>query len=434
MDEIRITGGRALEGSVVVQGSKNAALPMMAASLLHRGVSVLRGCPKITDVYCMEEILNSLGAVSRWEGKNLYLDCSGADLTEIPAAATGRMRSSVILLGAMLGRSGRGVIGYPGGCVIGKRPVDIHLHVLRRFGAKVDERQSCITAEAGCLRGAEIVFPRRSVGATEQAVLAAVLASGRTVLHNCAREPEIVWLCRYLRGMGARICGEGSGSICICGVSCLRGGDITVPADRIVAGTYLCAAAATRGKIVLENPPEGELDAFLKLYRKIGGQYEGKSGKLIADGREVGIPLPFVETEEYPGFPTDLQSPVMAVLATIAGESRIRENIFEDRFKISGELNRMGADVRICGREARIRGTERLQGCRMTARELRGGAGLVVAALAAGGTSVIEGYSHIRRGYEHICGDLAGLGAGIRENTGTVLYEDIQIQKENFIY
>ena len=205
LDEIRITGGRALEGSVVVQGSKNAALPMMAASLLHRGVSVLRGCPKITDVYCMEEILNSLGAVSRWEGKNLYLDCSGADLTEIPAAATGRMRSSVILLGAMLGRSGRGVIGYPGGCVIGKRPVDIHLHVLRRFGAKVDERQSCITAEAGCLRGAEIVFPRRSVGATEQAVLAAVLASGRTVLHNCAREPEIVWLCRYLRGMGARI-------------------------------------------------------------------------------------------------------------------------------------------------------------------------------------------------------------------------------------
>lgn len=415
LDEIQITGGRALEGSVIVQGSKNAALPMMAASLLHRGVSVLRGCPRITDVYCMEEILKKLGAVSRWEGKDLYLDCTRADGTEICGDSTGRMRSSVILLGAMLGRSGRGTVGYPGGCVIGKRPVDIHVFALRCLGVSVQEKENGITARRLRSTGGTVVFPKKSVGATEQAVLSSVLSDGETVLKNCAREPEIVWLCRYLRGMGACITGEGSSCIRIQGVSTLNGGDLRVPADRIVAGTYLCAAAATRGRIIIENPPEGELDAFLDLYRKIGGQYEGKSGKLIADGRNVRFPVTFLETEAYPGFPTDLQSPVMAVLATIPGESHIRENIFEDRFRLAGELNKMGAAVRVSGKDAWIRGTETLQGCPVTACELRGGAALVLAALAARGDTVIRGYSYIRRGYEHICSDLAGLGAVIRE-------------------
>jgi len=328
MDEIRVTGGKALQGSVSVQGSKNAALPMMAASLLHRGVSVLRGCPKIADVYCMEEILNELGALTWWNGSDLYLDCSRADRTEVPGDKTGKMRSSVILLGAMLGRNKKGLMGYPGGCVIGRRPIDLHLYVLREMGASLAAGEGYISAVCSRLAGTEILFPKSSVGATEQGILAAVLAEGETVLCRCACEPEIVWLCRYLKRMGAKIEGEGSREIRIQGVETLSGGDMKVPPDRIAAGTYLCAAAATRGKIVIENPPEGELDAFLQVYRKIGGQYEGKSGKLIADGSRVRFPLPFLETEEYPGFPTDLQSPLMAVLAKIPGESHIRENIF----------------------------------------------------------------------------------------------------------
>ena len=418
MDEIRVTGGKPLRGSVSVQGSKNAALPMMAASLLHRGVSVLRGCPKIADVYCMEEILKELGASTWWRGNDLYLDCAGADRTEVPGDKTGKMRSSVILLGAMLGRNRKGLMGYPGGCVIGRRPIDLHLYVLKKMGASIADGEGYISAVCPRLAGTEILFPKSSVGATEQGILAAVLAEGETVLCRCACEPEIVWLCRYLKKMGAKIQGEGSREIRIQGVETLSGGDMKVPADRIAAGTYLCAAAATRGKIVIENPPEGELDAFLQVYRKIGGQYEGKSGKLIADGSRVRFPLPFLETEEYPGFPTDLQSPLMAVLATIPGESHIRENIFEDRFKLAGELNKMGASVAVSGRDAWIRGNASLSGCEVKAEELRGGAALILAALAAQGSTVIKGYSFVRRGYEHICRDFAALG-GIIEDTGT---------------
>ena len=294
LDKIRITGGKPLQGTISIQGSKNSALPMMAASLLHRGVSVLKGCPAIADVYCMEDILRSLGALTWWEKNTLYLDCSRADGTEVSGDSTGKMRSSVILLGALLARNKKGSMGYPGGCVIGKRPVDQHLYVLRCLGACVQEKENSLEAEAGCLKGAEIVFGKISVGATEQGILAAVLAEGHTVLRNCAREPEIVWLCRYLRSMGAEIQGEGTHCIRITGVKELKAGNMQIPPDRIVAGTYLCAAAATRGKITISNPPEGELDAFLEVYGKMGGQYNRRSGKLIADGSGTAFPVPFL--------------------------------------------------------------------------------------------------------------------------------------------
>lgn len=228
-----------------------------------------------------------------------------------------------------------------------------------------------------------------------------------------------MWLCRYLRGMGAEIQGEGTHCIRITGVKELKAGNMQIPPDRIVAGTYLCAAAATRGKITISNPPEGELDAFLEVYGKMGGQYNRRSGKLIADGSGTAFPVPFLETDTYPGFPTDLQSPLMAVLTTIPGKSRIRENIFENRFRIAEELNKMGASVAVSGREASIQGGTCLRGCTVRARELRGGAALLVAALAAQGETVIEGCSFIYRGYEHICEDLASLGAQIEEDTGT---------------
>lgn len=395
---------------------------MMAASLLHRGVSVLKGCPQIADVFCMEEILQRLGAVTWWEGYDLYMDCTDADKTEIPAVYTGKMRSSVVLLGAMLSRSGRGYLGYPGGCVIGKRPIDLHLMVLRSLGAEIEEKTLGIAASCKGFQGTSIVFPKRSVGATQQGILAAVLARGETELLNCACEPEVKWLCVYLKSMGAVIQGEGTSRILITGMESLGAGNMRVPPDRIVAGTYICAAAITRGRVVLENPPEGELDAFLEVYRKMGGQYKGKSGKLIVDGTEIKNPVAFLETEVYPGFPTDLQSPLMAVLATIPGKSCIREQIFEDRYKVAEELVRMGAHIRTEGRDALIEGGYPLQGCKVYARELRGGAALILAALAAEGTTWVEGYSFIRRGYEHICQDL-----GISGVEGTEIYESIQL-------
>ena len=415
LDEIHVIGGNCLKGSITVQGSKNTVLPMMAASLLQEEICVLRDCPRISDVFCMEEILRMLGVATWWNGHDLHLDCRMVTGTEISSEYTGRMRCSVILLGALLGRMQQGVIGYPGGCVIGERPVDLHLYALKCLGTEIREKEGKIHASCKKLKGNEIVFRKRSVGATEQALLAAVLAEGETVIRNCAKEPEVVWLCRFLRKMGAQISGEGEECIRIQGVSSLHGVQMEIPADRIVTGTYLCAAAATRGKITVTNAPEGELDAFLEVYRKMGGQYEWNSGKLIADGSGIRFPVPFVETEAYPGFPTDLQSPLLAVLATIRGESHIRENIFENRFKICGELAQMGAVVVPEGRNVRITGG-RLHGGRMRAEELRGGAALMIAALAADGKSVIAGSSFIRRGYEDICRDLRMLHADVYES------------------
>lgn len=413
-DRVYIEGGHQLKGSIRIQGSKNAALPMMAASLLHRGISVLKGCPRIADVFCMEEILRNLGAVTWWEDHDLYLDCTKADGCSVPFSFTGRMRSSVILLGALLARNGKGSLGYPGGCVIGKRPVDMHLLVLRSLGAVITEEAGILTAKCEKLKGTKVSFPKRSVGATQQGILGAVLAKGETVLENCACEPEIQWLCRYLRSMGARIWGDGTDRICIQGVENLEAGCIQVPPDRIAAGTYICAAAVTRSQITLENVPEGELESFLEVYRKMGGQYKGNSGKLVVNGKNVRSPAELVETGVYPGFPTDLQSPLMAVLATIKGRSCIRENVFEDRFKAAKELSRMGADIRIFGREAVIWGGRRLQGTLVRAQELRGGAALMLAALAAEGVTVLEGYSFVQRGYEHICQDFKQLGAAVK--------------------
>lgn len=420
MDEIRIVGGTSLCGEVSVQGSKNAALPMMAASLLFPGVSVLKGCPKISDVFCMERILQALGAESWWENHDLYLDCSKAEKTVILESDTKQMRSSVILLGPLLGRNQKASMGYPGGCVIGTRPIDLHLLVLGKMGAVIKENREMLSAECTELKGCPIVFRQKSVGATEQGILAAVLAKGETCLQNCACEPEIQHLCRYLRGMGAEISGDGTECIVIKGVTSLRGGNMQVPSDRIVAGTYICAAAVTKGKLVISNAPYEEMTAFLEVYQKIGGQYKVKSGKLIVNGKKVGHPLEFLETEVYPGYPTDLQSQMTAVLATVPGKSHIRENIFENRFRILEQLRRMGAKLEVSGKDIWIDGGKPLFGCEVSAQELRGGAALMLAALAAEGTTILRGYSYICRGYETICEDLTALGGNITKNTGRV--------------
>ena len=413
MDEIHVIGGKCLHGNITVQGSKNTVLPLMAGALLYRGINVLKACPRITDVFYMEEILRALGAETWWEDHDLYLDCSCADRTEISAVYTGRMRSSIILAGAVLARNRKCRIGYPGGCTIGKRPIDLHLMALRALGA--DIRENALGLDGECVRftGQDIVFPKSSVGATQQAILASVLAKGVTHLYNCAKEPEVFWLCRYLKTMGALIEGEKTGEIIIRGVEELKDGDYRVPPDRIVAGTYLCAAAAAKSEIILRNVPVEELQAFLEVYRKIGGQYQVNGGTLEVNGKNAVRPAALVETEIYPGFPTDLQAPLMAVLTGVQGQSVIRENIFDRRFGSAFQMKKMGADISVSGNQAIIRGGKTLTGTQVQAGDLRGGAALIIAALMAEGETCVKKAGFISRGYEHICEDLRTLGCEI---------------------
>lgn len=409
MNEIRVTGGNSLHGSISIQGAKNSALPMMAASLLHRGISVLKGCPRISDVFCMEGILRELGAVTWWDDHDLYLDCTEANKTEVSAEYTEKMRSSVILLGVLLARNKKGRIGYPGGCVIGRRPVDLHISALRSLGARITEGGFFIYGECDCLKGNRIILGKTSVGATEQAILAAVTSKGKLFWKIVPKSRKSCG-CADISKLWEPTYRGGSSVIRIKGVKELSGGTMRVPSDRIVAGTYICAAAITRSEITIENAPIEELEAFLEVYEKMGGQYEDKSGKLRVNGKFVCHPIHCLETEAYPGFPTDLQSPVLAVLATIPGQSHIRESIFEDRFRAAKELVRMGAHIEVKGADARIDGGYPLTGCRVKADELRGGAALVLAAIAAQGETCITGADFIRRGYEHICEDLKALG------------------------
>lgn len=427
MGTIRILGGRKLEGSLRIQGSKNAALPMIAASVLHNGKSVLHNCPRIADVGYMADILKNLGAEVYWRGESLYMNCEHLVYSQIPEIYAEKMRSSIIFVGALLGAMGRSAIAHPGGCTIGPRPIDMHMAALKALGAEVEERDGMIYASCRKLQGADIVFKKKSVGATQQAILAAVKAEGTTRLYNCAREPEVQWLVRYLNARGADIQGEGSDTIIIRGVSSLKDIEYEVPPDRIVAGTYLCAAAITRSCITLENVPLEELTAFLKEYRKIGGQYKGNSGKLVADGRKVDKAIPFLETDVYPGFPTDLQSPLMAVLATVSGTSHIRETIFEDRYQAAKGLQTMGAGILVKDKDAWVEGVPVLRGARLQASELRGGAALVLAGLAARGETFVENCQYIERGYAHICEDLSALGAVIDKDTGKNLHEDFEL-------
>lgn len=416
MDSLFVRGGTVLNGTVRIQGSKNAVLPMMAAAILHNGVTILKNCPRISDVLFMVEILKSLGAQIVWEGHTLRMDCSGLHSWEIPSIYGVQMRSTMMLLGSLLGRLGKCEMPYPGGCVIGKRPIDIHIDGLKALNVQIEEKPCMIKAKSDHLAGASYVFAGKSVGATENMIMAAVFARGKTCLYGCAVEPEVVWLCRLLKEMGAKIRGIGSENLQIEGVNRLNDTVFEVPSDRIVAGTYLLAGAITRGKVILEKAPFEEMAGILAAYEKIGGQYEYSSGKLITDSGKIGSPLLFIETEVYPGLPTDLQSQLMAVLSTISGNSVIRENVFEDRFKIVPELNRMGANITVIQNEAHITGGAMLYGTRVYAKELRGGAALVLAALAAQGVSCIENYRYIERGYEDICRDMTALGADIRKD------------------
>ena len=410
MECMEICGGRPLNGEVMIQGSKNAALPILAGMIRHKGTTVLHNCPKISDVTHMIKILGELGCTVSWDGNSLCVDAKDVKRARVPAELGGKMRCSIIFLGALLGRMGNARIPYPGGCTIGARPIDMHMSALHQMKAEIQEEQEYLTGSCAGLFGSRIVLRYPSVGATENIILAAVLAEGVTEIRGAAAEPEIMELCRFLNDKGARIHGAGTEHIQIEGVKELSDSEYDLMPDRIVAGTYLMAAIATRGRCLLRKAPQEQLENVIAVAEKMGAVVSKKTEGLLVDGRKAEKCLPLLCTAPHPGFPTDLQSQVMTALCVAKGESRIRESVFEARFRTARELARMGADIQIVGQEAKIRGSM-LHGAKVRAPELRGGAALVVAGAAAEGRTWISDCHYIGRGYENICRDMRNLGA-----------------------
>lgn len=413
MDSIHMYGGNFLRGDVKIQGSKNAVLPIMAAALLIKGTCVIENCPRIADVYLMQNLLQELGCSVTWSENTVTIDASNVIDNAMSGESVSSMRSSVMLLGAMLGRIGEVFMAYPGGCVIGKRPIDLHLSALKEMGVEIMEQEHFFTAKVSRLKAMDYTLPFPSVGATENIILAAVLAEGTTTIRGAAKEPEITALCEFLRAAGADIEGAGEQTVVIKGVKELREARYRVPGDRIVAGTYLIAALAAGGSIFLEKAPAEHMKALLKPAVQMGGTITINEGGVGIDVIRRLEAIPYLKTEVYDGFPTDLQSPIMAAMAVAHGDSVLEETIFENRFRIVDELRKMGADIRTEKNKAYISGIERLKGAVVEAEELRGGAALVVAGLEAEGETVIKNRHFIERGYEDICRDLRNLGADI---------------------
>lgn len=422
MDSILVQGKRPLEGEVTIQGSKNTVLPILAGTILTSGKCRLKNCPHISDVECMSRLLTLVGCHVYWEDNDLIADTTIIKNTVFSQKLAGCMRSSVILLGPMLARCGRVMIDYPGGCVIGERPIDIHLDLLKKMGAVFLTEKKRIFASASGLKGADIPLSFPSVGATENGILAAVSAKGKTVLKGCAREPEISHLCHFLEKAGARIEGIGSDRLIIEGVDRLHPVEYEVPSDRIVAGTYLFSAAAAGGNVRLIHAPVDELAEVIGVVRKMGAWVETSDTSITVIQKTRPRAVGTIKTGVYPGFPTDLQSVLMTALVCSEGESMIEENIFSDRFKIVKELNRMGADIRMEGKCAYIKGRETLRSGEVSAEDLRGGAALVLAGICAEGVSRIHNCHYIERGYEDICRDYGKLGVVI-EKTGRTAIE-----------
>lgn len=413
MEKYIIEGGRPLYGEVEIQSAKNAVLPLLAAAVLTEQKVVIHKCPRITDVLNMVQILCELGFKTRFEGEELEIDGADAANHEIPAALAKEMRSSVFMLGSVIARFGKARIAYPGGCDIGLRPIDLHLNGLRRLGVSIDEDGGYIDCKCDELCGTEIVLDCPSVGATENIMLAAVKAKGRTVIRNAAKEPEIVDLAGFLNRMGAKVKGAGGAVISVEGVAKLNGVEYTPISDRIEAGTFLIASAMCGGELLLRNTDSDNLASLIHKLCEISCKIHAEDDKIyIQSERRLSPKL--VETSPYPGFPTDLQAQMTALACICEGATVIVENLFETRFKHIPELIRMGADITVRGRSAFIRGVPTLKGADVFAGDLRGGAALTLAAISAQGLSTVSDLSHIDRGYSGFEYKLRGIGARIR--------------------
>lgn len=418
LDKLVIEGGRPLSGSIRIHGAKNAALPIMAASLMCEGQVQLRNVPCLLDIDVMLGILSRLGCVAVQQGDTINLDTSGANSSHVPEDLMKQMRSSIFLMGPLLARFGEVCIYQPGGCAIGERKIDLHLRGLAALGAKIEENDHQIWCRATRLIGNDIHLDFPSVGATENIMMAAALAEGTTVITNAAREPEIQDLQRFLNMMGANIIGAGTDTITIQGVASLEPCEYEIIPDRIVAGTALIAAAATRGSITVTHSNPAHLTSLIHVLRRSGVQI-GTDNDIISvssNGRPKAVEK--IITSPYPSFPTDLQSQVMVLLSLADGLSLMKETVFEGRLRHVDELVRMGADISVDLNTAFIRGVPRLYGATVEATDLRAGAALVIAGLSAQGKTVVEQIHHIDRGYEHIEQMFGRLGGVMRrENT-----------------
>ena len=413
VDRLLVTGGARLAGSVRISGAKNSALKIMAASLLAEGRTVIENVPRIHDCSTMAEVLEGLGAGVAWNGGAVTIDTTEARGVEAPYELVSRMRASILVLGPLLARWGAARVAMPGGCNIGSRKIDLHLKGLEKMGARFNQEHGFLQARAGNLRGAVISLDYPSVGATENILMAAVAARGRTVIENAAREPELVDLARFLVAMGARIDGAGTDTVVIEGVDGFSPVRYGVIPDRVEAGTFAIAACATGGRVLLEDARAEHLELVLAKLAEAGADILAAEG-----GIEIGMEgraraVDFV-TLPYPGFATDLQPQMMAMLAIAEGTSIATENVFESRFMFVDELNRMGADIRTEGHHAVIRGVERLSAAPVRALDIRAGAAMVIAALAADGVTGIEDMYHVDRGYGDFEPKLTALGAQVR--------------------
>ena len=415
MEKIIVRGGKRLSGSVKVEGAKNAVLPVIAASLLASdGKSVIRNVPTLSDVYTINEVLRFLNANVVFKDNCVTVDASGELLVEAPFEYVRKMRASVLVMGSLLARNGRARVALPGGCAIGSRPIDQHLKGFEAMGAKVKVGNGFIEAEAenGRLHGAKIYLDFPSVGATENIMMAAVLAKGTTVIENVAKEPEIVDLANFLNKMGAKVKGAGTGTIRIEGVDILFGADHTIIPDRIEAGTFMVAAAITGGNVLVQGAIPEHLTSLIAKMEEMGITIleEGDGVRVIGTDRLKAVDI---KTMPHPGFPTDMQSQMMALLLRAKGTSMITETVFENRFMHVEEFRRMNADIKIEGRSVVINGPSNLQGAEVTATDLRAGAALVVSGLVADGITSITELKHLDRGYVDFHKKLAALGADI---------------------
>jgi len=422
MDSIIVKGGAELRGQIPIAGAKNACLTLMPATLLSDEPLTLTNAPRLSDIRTMTQLLASLGAeVTQLQGGQV-LAMSSHDLTNHTADydIVRKMRASILVLGPMLARDGHAVVSLPGGCAIGARPVDLHLRALEAMGADLDLRDGYVHARAphGGLKGAVVEFPFVSVGATENALMAATLARGTTVLKNAAREPEIVDLARCLRKMGAEIEGEGTGTITIQGVDRLHGATHPVVTDRIELGTYMLAPAICGGEVECLGGRIELVGAFCEKLDAAGINVEETAAGLKVSRRNGRVNAVDVVTEPFPGFPTDLQAQMMALLCTAEGVSVLEERIFENRFMHAPELIRMGARIDVHGGHATVTGVDRLRGARVMATDLRASVSLILAALAAEGETVVSRVYHLDRGYERVEAKLSAVGASIERVKG----------------
>lgn len=417
LEKYVIVGGNRLSGTVRLSGGKNSILTILPACLLSKGVCTIHDVPRLSDVFVMKEVLECLGAKVEFSGNTMVVNSAQVTSLEISDRLSRLMRASNLIMGPLLSRFGQVKIAYPGGCSIGSRPMDQHLRGIKTMGANITERHGYIEGKAISLHGADICLDFPSVGATENIMMAAVLAKGTTILRNAAREPEIVDLQNFLNSMGARIKGAGTDIVRIEGVRELGSVEHTIIPDRIEAGTFLTIAAICNSDVYIDNVIPEHLEAVIAKIRETGVEIyqEGNGLRVISNQKTRGIDF---KTMPYPGFPTDMQAQVMVLMAVSEGTSIITETIFENRFKHVDELRRMGADIRVEGRVCIVKGVKKLSGAYVETSDLRAGSALVIAGLAAEGATVVANIFHIDRGYENFEQKLRGLGAQILRVNG----------------